>query len=197
VPDNFIALVLFAAVGAFSPGPNNIMVMASGTAFGMRRTVPHILGVTVGFAVVLIAFGLGLGRLFQAERAIPQMLRIAGAAYLLYLAWRIARAGDPSAAEAARRPLSFTEAALFQWLNVKALTLAVGVVTAFTTVGGDIRAELAAIVAVFSLATILTLVVWCWFGTAIRRLFAVPRVLRAVNLGLAALLALSVGLLFV
>jgi threonine/homoserine/homoserine lactone efflux protein len=197
VPDNFAALVLFAVVGAFTPGPNNIMVMASGTTFGFARTVPHILGVTVGFVVVLVAFGLGLGRIFQAYPALHETLRFAGAAYLLYLAWRIARAGDPGANEAARKPLTFVEAALFQWLNVKALTLAVGVVTAFTTVGGNLWLELAWIVVVFALATLATLVTWCWFGMAIRRLLGSPRVLRAVNLSLAGLLALSVVLLFV
>jgi threonine/homoserine/homoserine lactone efflux protein len=197
VPDNFTALLLFAVVGAFTPGPNNVMVMASGTTFGFIRTIPHIAGVTLGFVVVLLAFGLGLGRVFQAYPAAHEVLRIAGAAYLLYLAWRIARAGDPGSAEAAKCPLTFFEAALFQWLNVKALTLAVGVVTAFTTVGGNLWLELTWIIAVFAVATVATLVTWCWFGMAIRRLLGSPRILRAVNYGLAVLLALSVILLFV
>lgn len=196
MPDNLLPLTLFAVVGAFTPGPNNIMVMASGTAFGLRRTLPHIAGVTVGFAIVLVAFGAGLGKVFQAFPAVHQWVRIAGAAYLLYLAWRIARAGDPTADENLRRPLTFLEAALFQWLNVKALTLAVGVVTAFTTVGGNLTAELTAIVAIFSIATLATLVTWCLFGMGIKRLLSSPRALRITNLVLAALLALSVVTLF-
>ncbi|HET9902943.1 MAG TPA: LysE family translocator [Xanthobacteraceae bacterium] len=199
MPDNdtLVALSLFAFVGAFTPGPNNLMVLASGTAFGFSRTVPHILGVTFGFAVMLLAFGIGLGRFFQAYPALHETLRLAGAAYLLYFAWRIARAGDPGAAPAAQRPLTFLEAALFQWVNVKALTLAVGVVAAFTRVGGNLARELAAIVSIFSIATVLTLVTWCGFGLAIRRLFASPRALRLVNGSLALMLAFSVVLLFV
>jgi threonine/homoserine/homoserine lactone efflux protein len=196
LPDNLLSLTLFAVIGAFTPGPNNIMVMASGTLFGLRRTGPHIAGVTAGFAFMLVAFGAGLGKAFQAFPAVHQWLRIAGAAYLLYLAWRIARAGDPTAGENMRRPLTFLEAALFQWVNVKALTLAVGVVTAFTTVGGNLAAELTAIVAIFSIATLATLVTWCLFGMGIKRLLASPRALRITNLVLAALLALSVVTLF-
>jgi threonine/homoserine/homoserine lactone efflux protein len=197
LPEQLPALLLFAFVGAFTPGPNNLMVLASGTTFGFARTIPHILGVTVGFAVVLLAFGLGLGQIFQSYPAVHQTLRIAGALYLLYLAWRIARAGSPETDSAAKQPIGFVEAALFQWVNVKALTLAVGVVSAFTSVGGNLWAELGLIVAAFSVATIATLAVWCGFGMAIRRLLASPRALRAINLGLALLLALSVVLLFV
>ena len=194
--DNLGPLVLFALIGAFTPGPNNIMVTASGAAFGFARTVPHIAGVTIGFAIMVIAFGLGLGSVFRAYPSLHQWVRIAGALYLLYLAYRIARAGDPEAAKAARKPFSFSEAALFQWLNVKAWTLALGVIAAFTTVGGDLWGELAAITAVFAAATVASLVAWCLFGMAIRRLLASPRARRSTNLALAGLLALSVVTLF-
>jgi threonine/homoserine/homoserine lactone efflux protein len=197
MPDNLIALSVFATVAAFTPGPNNIMVLASGTTFGFWRTVPQMLGVTIGFVVMLLAFGLGLGRLFQTYPVVHEALRIAGAVYLLYLAWRIARAGDPGSSYTAKRPLSFIEAALFQWVNVKALTIAVGVIAAFTTVGGNLWLELSAIVVVFAVATVGTLITWCLFGLAIRRLLASPRALRITNLVLAVLLALSVILLFV
>ena len=194
--DNLGPLILFAFIGAFTPGPNNIMVTASGAAFGFARSLPHIAGVTIGFAFMVLAFGLGLGSVFRAYPALHQWVRIAGALYLLYLAWRIAQAGDPAATDAVRRPLGFFEAALFQWLNVKAWTLALGVIAAFTTVGGSLLAELAAITAIFTVATIASLVAWCLFGMAIRRLLASPRARRITNLALAALLALSVVTLF-
>jgi threonine/homoserine/homoserine lactone efflux protein len=194
--DTIIPLAIFAFVGSFTPGPNNIMVTASGTAFGFTRTVPHILGISFGFAVMVVAFGLGAGQLLQAYPAWHQWLRIAGALYLLYLAWRIARAGDPGAAESARRPLSFLEAALFQWVNPKAWTLALGVVVAFTAPGGSVALQLAVIVAVFSATNVVSLAAWCAFGMAIRRFLSSPRALRATNLAMAALLALSVILLF-
>lgn len=194
--DTIVPLAIFAFVGSFTPGPNNIMVTASGTAFGFTRTVPHILGVSFGFAVMVVAFGLGAAQLLQAYPAWHQWLRIAGALYLLYLAWRIARAGDPGAAESARRPLSFLEAALFQWVNPKAWTLALGVVVAFTAPGGSAALQLAVIVVVFSATNVFSLAAWCAFGMAIRRFLASPRALCATNLAMAALLALSVILLF-
>jgi threonine/homoserine/homoserine lactone efflux protein len=194
--DTIIPLAIFAFVGSFTPGPNNIMVTASGTAFGFTRTVPHILGISFGFAVMVVAFGLGAGQLLQAYPAWHQWLRIAGALYLLYLAWRIARADDPGAAESARRPLSFLEAALFQWVNPKAWTLALGVVVAFAAPGGSVALQLAVIVAVFSATNVVSLAAWCAFGMAIRRFLSSPRALRATNLAMAALLALSVILLF-
>ena len=190
-----IAFIVFAIVMFITPGPNNIMVTASGTAFGFARTVPHILGVSFGFAVMVVAFGLGAAQLLQAYPAWHQWLRIAGALYLLYLAWRIARAGDPGAAESARRPLSFLEAALFQWVNPKAWTLALGVVVAFTAPGGSVALQIAVIVAVFSATNVASLAAWCAFGMAIRRFLSSPRALRATNLAMAALLALSVILL--
>lgn len=194
---SLVSLILFAVVGSFTPGPNTIMVTASGAAFGFARTMPHMLGVTAGFSAMVFAVGLGLGQIFASAPQAHGWLRIAGSAYLLYLAWRIARAGDPGAAESARKPLTFVEAALFQWINPKALTLSFGVVTAFTTAGGNIWGELGLIAAIFALACFPALVVWCLFGVAIRRFLASPRALRVVNLTLAALVALSVAMLFV
>jgi threonine/homoserine/homoserine lactone efflux protein len=196
MPDMLMPLILFAVVGSFSPGPNNLMVTASGTAFGFGRTVPHILGVAIGFIVMVLAFGYGLAELFRAFPDFHWWLRIVGAAYLLYLALRIARAGDPGAAETARRPLTAFEAALFQWVNPKAWTLALGVITAFTTVGGHLTAELTIIVLVFIVTTTSSLAVWCLFGVAIRRLLTSRRALRTTNLAMAALVALSVVMLF-
>jgi threonine/homoserine/homoserine lactone efflux protein len=145
---------------------------------------------------MVIIFGLGAGQLLQAYPTWHQWLRIAGALYLLYLAWRIARAGDPDADESARRPFSFFEAALFQWVNPKAWTLALGVVAAFTTPSGSLARQLAVIVGVFSATNIVSLAAWCAFGMAIRRFLSSPRALRLTNLAMAALLALSVVLLF-
>jgi threonine/homoserine/homoserine lactone efflux protein len=197
VGDTFIPLLLFAVIGSFTPGPNNLMVTASGTLFGFRRTVPHILGVLFGFSGMVVAFGLGLGQIFQAYPIIHQWLRIAGAIYLLYLAWRIASAGSLSGDETVKRPLTFLEAALFQFLNPKAWTLALGVIAAFTTPGGSVVAELAVILAVFAVTTIATLCVWCLFGVAIRRFLSSPRALRITNLVMAATVALSVVMLFI
>jgi threonine/homoserine/homoserine lactone efflux protein len=173
------------------------MVTASGNAFGFARSLPHIFGVTIGFALMLALFGLGVGKLFQTYPAVHETLRYLGAAYLLYLAWRLAQAGNLNAAETARRPLSVLDGALFQWVNPKAVTLAIGVVASFTTVGGDLWTELAIIVAVFAVMTLVSLFVWCLFGMAIRRFLSSPRALRVTSLSMAALLAASVALLFI
>src|SRR5688572_5273049 len=195
--ETLIPLLLFAFVGSFTPGPNNLMATAAGHAFGLARTIPQILGVTVGFAVMIVLFGLGLAQVLLAYPGLHGGLKIIGALYLLYLAWRIARAGDPAAGEAMKQPLTFLEAALFQWLNPKAWTLAVGVVAAYTTSGDKLIGELIVIVLIFSVMTVSTLVVWCLFGIAIRTFLSSERQRRIVNYAMAGALALSVVMLFV
>ena len=124
------------------------------------------------------------------------MLKYAGAAYLLYLAWRIAQSGRPNAGEAKARPLNFIEAAGFQWVNPKAWMIAVSAIPAFTTIGGHYHAELLLIAAIFSAVTLPSCAVWCLFGVGIRRLIRTEETARLVNLALAAVLAGSVVLLF-
>lgn len=195
--ENLLPLILFAVAGSFTPGPNNVMVTASGQAFGFARSIPHLAGVTAGFAVLLVAFGLGLGQVFTRFPALHATLRIVGAVYLLYLAWRIAQAGDPSAAEGRARPLTFLEAALFQWVNVKGLVVSASVITAYTSTGDRLMQELVQIVVVFAFATTGSVVVYCLFGVAIGRLLKSERSRRVFNYTMAALVVLSVGLLFV
>src|ERR1700742_3728758 len=116
----FVAFLMFALVMFFTPGPNNIMVLSSGLTYGFRRTVPHIAGITVGFAFMIAAVGLGFGTIFVAFPVLPTILKYAGAAYLVYLAVAIAMSGPPKAAAAeGRGPMTFWGAALFQWVNVK------------------------------------------------------------------------------
>lgn len=182
MPDTLIPLALFSLAGTYTPGPNTIMLTASGQAFGFRRSIPHMLGIIVGCVTLFTAFGFGLAQIFQLYPQLHQALRIAGAAYLLYLAWRILRAGDPAGnGEARAQPLTLLEAAAFQWVNVKALTLAVGIVSAFTTVGGNQMAEVALIVAVFTLVMMPSLPIYVLFGVAIRSLLKSDRSRAIVN----------------
>ena len=111
-----LALAGFAFVASITPGPNNLMLLASGVKFGFRRTIPHMLGIGVGFVVMLLVIGLGLGQLLLVEPRIYQALRIACLLYLLWLAWKIARSGPVSVTETDGRaePLNFIGAALFQ-----------------------------------------------------------------------------------
>ncbi|NJM34922.1 MAG: LysE family translocator [Rhodomicrobium sp.] len=190
-------IALFSFAASATPGPNNVMLTASGSAFGFQRSVPHILGITIGFPVMFFAVGLGLGEIFTRYPQVHLALKYVGAAYLLYLAWRIAQAGHSDGAKTGGRPLTFLEAAAFQWVNPKAWMIAVSAIPAFTTVGGNYYAELTLIGVIFALVTLPSCSAWCMFGVGIRRLIRTPETARLVNLALAALVALSIILLFI
>lgn len=191
MPELIGPLVLFALTMALTPGPNNIMVTASAANFGFRRAVPHMLGVTLGFVFMLLALGLGLTGLFHAEPRIHVVLKYLGAAYLLYLAWRIARAGDSDGKGARDRPITFLEGAAFQWINPKAWIIAFGAMTAYTTVGGSMVSEVALIAAVFAVITFPSLAIWALFGVGLGRWLKGPGARAAFNWSMAALLVLS------
>ena len=193
-----VSLFLFAIAGAFTPGPNNMISAGSGAAFGFRRTLPQIWGVTVGFTIMVIAVGLGLGTLFTSIPYFHQTLKVVGAVYLLYLAWKIANASNPGGGTAIEKPMTLLQSALFQWVNPKAWTIALSIVPAFTTVGGEqFVAEVLVIAAVSGLVSFPALCVWAGFGALLARLLKSPGQRRIVNLGMAALVASSVVLLFV
>ena len=191
-----LPLTVFGFASAVTPGPNNVMLTASGSAFGFRRSIPHMLGITIGFPVMIFAVGLGLGEIFTRYPQVHLALKYFGAAYLLYLAWRIAQSGQPDGGDADGRPLTFLEAAAFQWVNPKAWVMAVSSIPAFTTPGGNYYAELLVISAIFALVCIPACTTWCLFGVAIRGLIRTPETARIVNYGLAVLVALSIAPLF-
>jgi threonine/homoserine/homoserine lactone efflux protein len=199
LPEKLLPFLLFMLAGSITPGPNTMISTASGAAFGFARTVPQMLGVGIGFGLMIAAFGFGLGEVFRRAPWLHEVLRYAGAAFLLYLAWRVATAAGPDRAEA-KRPLSFFEAALFQWLNPKAWTLALGTIAAFTTPGLGFAAfliEIGLIAALSGAIAIASLVVWCMFGVMIASALAEDRKRRIFQYTLAALLAASVIFLFV
>jgi threonine/homoserine/homoserine lactone efflux protein len=184
-------LVLFAAVMSLTPGPNVVLVTASAANFGFGRTVPQMLGITVGFGVLVMAVGLGLAGLVHAEPRIHTVLRYAGGAYVLYLACCIARADAGSSASARAKPISLFEAALFQWINPKGWVFALGALAAYTTVGADVLRETAVIAAVLAVAVLVSGVIWAGFGVIIGRFLGNPRTRIAFNWSMAGLLVLS------
>src|ERR1700750_2589507 len=129
-----LPFVLFTAVMFFTPGPNNIMVLSSGLTYGFRRTMPHILGITFGFAFMVGAVGLGFGAVFLAFPILQTILKYAGAAYLVYLAAAIAMSGPPKPGEAGGGPMTFLGAAMFQWVNVKGWVMVIGTITAYAAI---------------------------------------------------------------
>ena len=131
--DVFLALLLFAFVSSITPGPNNLMLLASGVNFGFVRTIPHMLGIGIGFLVLLLAVGFGLGAVLTAYPPIHTALKMAGGAYLLYLAWKIAMTRTMGAATGTAKPMTFLQAAAFQWVNVKAWVMAVTAMSLYTS----------------------------------------------------------------
>jgi threonine/homoserine/homoserine lactone efflux protein len=185
--DLFAALVGFAFVSSVTPGPNNMMLLASGVNFGFRRTVPHMLGIGFGFASLLLGVGFGLGALLAAFPALHLALKIAGGAYLLYLAWRIATSRTLAEAGSASRPMSFSEAAAFQWVNPKAWVMAVTAMAIYTSPEAPVLSVLL-VAAAFALVNLPSVSVWAGFGTALRGWLSDPVRLRLFNVAMGLLL---------
>ena len=184
-------LVLFAAVMTLTPGPNVVLVTACGANFGFRRTIPQMLGITLGFGLMVVAAGLGLAGLVRAEPGLHLVLKFAGAAYLVYLAWRIAHAQAAGGAPAQAKPIGFFQAWLFTWVNPKAWVAVLGALAAYTTVGGSAIHEVARIAIVLAAFCLFSCVIWAAFGTAIGRRLATRRARLAFNRSMAGLLVLS------
>jgi len=205
----FASLCLFAIVTSITPGPNNAMLFASGVNYGIRRTMPHLLGVTLGFTFMQLALGLGVGFVFEAVPGLYPTLRALGAAYLVYLAWRIATSTPPASItetdagstapakeqsapqKANARPMTFFEASAFQWVNPKAVMMCV---TAASTYGSPDRPVLGALLVtgVFFVAGMPCVALWAMLGSALRGFLQDRRRLQAFNIAMAVLLVASI-----
>ena len=183
--DLLLALLGFAFVTSVTPGPNNLMLMASGANFGFRRTLPHMLGISLGFAVLAGAVGLGLAGLLHGFPPAMLALKALAVGYMLWLAWKIATAvpkqGD---GPGQGKPMGFIGAALFQWVNGKAWIMAVSSIAAFTLTS-DYMLSVATIVAVFFVMSIVSSTSWTVFGAGLRQVLTDPRYFRAINIVLA------------
>jgi threonine/homoserine/homoserine lactone efflux protein len=187
--DLFLALLAFAFVTSATPGPNNLMLMASGANFGLRRSLQHLFGVAVGFMVMCLLVGLGLGGLFDLWPPAHGLLKWASVLYMLWLAAKIARAAPPGEGVAGGTPLSFLQAAAFQWVNPKAWAIALGAMAAYAP-DRDLRAVLV-VAAVFGLMTLPSVGVWTLLGQGLRRWLSDLRHLRIFNWTMAGLLVAS------
>jgi threonine/homoserine/homoserine lactone efflux protein len=188
--DSLVALIAFAFVSSITPGPNNLMLMTSGTNFGFQRTVPHFLGVSGGFVVMTVLVGAGAAWLFTALPFAGLGLKVLSVAYLLYLAWRIGTAAPPKLGESGSRPLTFLQAAAFQWVNPKAWTMALTAVSVHLP-EGQRWAGLVTLAVVFGAVNLPSVGVWALLGVQLRRLLDHPRALRAFNVTAALLLVAS------
>jgi threonine/homoserine/homoserine lactone efflux protein len=187
-----IPLILFAIACCITPGPNNIMLTASGANFGFKRSLPHILGITFGVVALQIFTAMGLGYLFTQFPQLQLVLKILGSIYLLYLAWKIATIPTLGTPEKKGKPFSFWQATLFQFLNPKALVMSFSAMTTFTLAGDRYISSAIQVVIVFGLVCMPSISLWTGFGMAIGRLLSSPRRFRIFNLSLGTVTALSV-----
>jgi threonine/homoserine/homoserine lactone efflux protein len=194
---DLFALSSLAFVGSITPGPNNVMLWASGLNHGLRRTLPHVLGIWLGFASLLAAVGVGLGAVVTEVPAVYWVLRLAGAGYLLYLAYRVATSGPAGGGGSERPPLTVWQAATFQYANPKAWVIGVTAAAVANLDGDQLTTSLAVYVSVFAAINLPCILVWAGAGTAIGRLLSDERRLVLINRLLGALLAASVALILV
>ena len=189
-----LALSAFALVSSITPGPNNLMLMSSGANFGLRRTVPHALGVGIGFTLMIILVGVGLMGLFDLFPILNTVLKVVSVAYLLWLAWKIANAAAPDTANSASgKPMTFMQAVLFQWVNPKAWSMAL---TAIALYAPDRNLAAVLLVAVvFGIINLPSTSLWAVMGQVLRGWLSSPTRLRIFNWTMAALLVGSLALL--
>ncbi|KPD10647.1 LysE family translocator [Phaeobacter sp. 11ANDIMAR09] len=185
----FLALTLFAFVSSITPGPNNLMLMASGANFGFRRTIPHMLGVALGFVFMVILVGAGLVQVFDAVPISYSILKLASVLYLLYLAWKIANAGPAEASGNSGTPMTFLQAAAFQWVNPKAWAMALTAISAYTP--NQTLWAIFLVATVFGAVNLPSVGSWTILGQQMARFLTNPRRLTRFNWLMAVLLIAS------
>ena len=199
--DQLIALSVFAAVSSGTPGPNNLMILTSGVNFGMKRSIPHLMGITLGFCFMIFCVGMGLQTMFAVVPQLETILRYGGTAYLLWLAWKIANAGPISSGSgdeksSGAKPMGFWAATAFQWVNPKAWFMAISAITSYASTAasaevGSKLVQVLLVVLVFGIINLPLVACWGWFGSAMRRFLQDPKKLKIFNVTMAVLLVAS------
>ncbi|MFC7420065.1 LysE family translocator [Iodobacter arcticus] len=184
------ALLSYVSLMSVTPGPNNLMLAASGGNFGFRRSIPHLLGISIGHGIQVFIVGILLAWVMASINTARPILGVIGCAYLLWLSWKIWKAASPEGKEAAK-PMSFLAAALFQWVNPKAWVMVLNTVILFLPAGQN------NIIAVISLAALCALInlpcicIWAWLGDALRQHLLVPARLKLFNGTMAVMMAIT------
>ncbi|MET3789986.1 LysE family translocator [Aquamicrobium terrae] len=187
--DVLLALVAYAFVTSITPGPNNFMLLSSGVNFGFVRSIPHMLGIGIGFVVLLLAVGFGLGAVLTTFPVLHTVLKIVGGAYLLYLAWKIAMSRSvESGGDGTAQPMTFLQAAAFQWVNPKAWVMAVTAMAVFSSPANPFL-SVVLIAAVFGVINLPCVSSWAGFGMALRGFLSDPVRLKWFNIAMGVLLA--------
>jgi len=185
--DTLLALILYFFAISIKPGPNNLMLLASGTNFCMKRTIPHAFGIGFGFVVMTILVGLGMGVIEQLLPGFSIALRILSLIYLVWLAWRLATSGSLSAVDGDAKPMGFIAASLFQWINRKAWAMALTAMAIYTSPENHMMSVFM-VELIFEAVGLPCMFVWAGFGVALRGFLSVPARLRAFNIVMALIL---------
>ena len=185
--DTLFALSLFSVISSITPGPNNIMVLSSGVNFGLKRSMPHILGISLGFFVLCMACGMGLGSLLLQFPGIHMALKVIAAIYLLYLAYKIASSRTLSQATESSQPLTLLQATMFQWVNPKGWMMAITAMIMYTVPEQPFYSTLW-VSLVFGILCFPCILVWCLFGTLLRQFLSAPTRLKYFNICMGLLL---------
>ena len=184
-----ISFVGFIFALSITPGPNNLMLLASGANFGFRRTIPHMLGVTIGFTFMLVLVGCGIAQIFELYPVFRTVLKVASITYMLYLAWKIANAAAPKDAEISSVPLTFLQASAFQWVNPKAWTMALSIFSVYAPqINLPIITQIVLVDVIVGAVCVST---WAYAGEKLRTVLQNPQHLRNFNWTMAALLVAS------
>lgn len=186
------SLALFCFVATATPGPNNVMLMTSGLNFGVKSTLPHWLGVCVGFPIMALAVALGFSVLFERFPVVQRVIEVLGVSYLLYLAWRIATTKPKVDEKTNRKPLTFMEAVVFQWVNPKAWVMATSAIATFTLFEHNPYLNACIVALVFLIVEFPATGIWVFGGAWLRKLIQKPAFIRAFNVAMGLLLMISV-----
>ena len=187
--DLLLPLVAFAFVAIATPGPNNLMLLASGANFGVRRAIPHMFGIMFGHAGMLIVLGLGLGNVFELYPTLKTILKVLSVSYMLYLAWKIATSTAPKAVSGDAKPLTLMQAAVFQWVNPKAVATALTAVTVYAP--DQSYLVIFTVALVFISVSLPSVSVWTILGQQMQKILTNERRLRTFNITMAVLLVAS------
>ncbi len=187
-----LPLMAFAIASSITPGPNNLMLLASGVNFGFRRSFPHILGIGIGFMILLVVVGLGVGQALQTYPLLYDALRIISLLYMVWLAWKIATSGpvDNKPDRPSATPMTFVQAALFQWVNPKAWAMAIAAIATYTR-PVDYFSSLLWVTLIFGLINLPCVTAWAAFGVGLRHWLQDPVKLKVFNITMALLLVAS------
>ena len=192
--DSLLTLFVLAVTSAFTPGPNNALVANSGAQFGIRRSVPHILGIGLGFPLMIFIVGFFLAGIFRQSELLRETLRWGGALILLWVAWKVAVSGGIGSVSGKPRPFTFVEAAAFQWINPKAWTMAVAITSQFVSGAAPLVSALI-VAGVFICVVLTSASSWAIAGSAITRWLTTEGRMRWFNRAMGALIAGCVVLL--